>query len=358
MKRSAFIRGLLSVSALSLLGERTARAASPSVIRIGVPGVGIGNRPIIGGSNVATVALRGLLEEEFKAEGIKIQWNFLRGAGPAVNELFANGLADFGWGLGDLPSSIGHGGGLKTRILSAGGIRQNTYLAVPADSSVNSIKELRGKKVAIFKGTNAQLAIAKILEGNNIAEKDLRAINMDNNTARLALTTKDVDAAFGNSDFLSLRDQGVAKIIYTTRGGDPRFLKHSSLIGSQSFIDQYPDITQRVVNKLVEASKWLSDQEAAPTPVYQLWAKSGTQFSNYKEDFSGASIKQKSSPLLDEYFSSQYKRAIADSKRFGLIKNDFSFDAWIEPKFLNQSLKTLKLETYWQRFDAEGKPKA
>jgi len=358
MKRSAFIRGLLSVSALSLLGERTARAASPSVIRIGVPGVGIGNRPIIGGSNVATVALRGLLEEEFKAEGIKIQWNFLRGAGPAVNELFANGLADFGWGLGDLPSIIGHAGGLKTRILSAGGIRQNTYLAVPADSSVNSIKELRGKKVAIFKGTNAQLAIAKILEGNNIAEKDLRAINMDNNTARLALTTKDVDAAFGNSDFLSLRDQGVAKIIYTTRGGDPRFLKHSSLIGSQSFIDQYPDITQRVVNKLVEASKWLSDQEAAPTPVYQLWAKSGTQFSNYKEDFSGASIKQKSSPLLDEYFSSQYKRAIADSKRFGLIKNDFSFDAWIEPKFLNQALKTLKLETYWQRFDAEGKPKA
>lgn len=199
MKRSAFIRGLLSASALSLLGERTARAASPSVIRIGVPGVGIGNRPIIGGSSVATVALRGLLEEEFKAEGIKIQWNFLRGAGPAVNELFANGLADFGWGLGDLPSIIGRAGGLKTRILAASGIRQNTYLAVPADSSLNSIKDLRGKKVAVFKGTNAQLAIAKILEGNGFAEKDIRSINMDNNTARLALTTKDIDAAFGKT---------------------------------------------------------------------------------------------------------------------------------------------------------------
>jgi sulfonate transport system substrate-binding protein len=358
MKRSTFIRGLLSVSALSLLGERTAHAANPSVIRIGVPGVGIGNRPIIGGSNVASVALRGLLEEEFKPEGIKIQWNFLRGAGPAVNELFANGLADFGWGLGDLPSIIGHAGGLKTRILSAGGIRQNTYLAVPSDSSINSIKELKGKKVAIFKGTNAQLAIAKILEGNGFGEKDIRAINMDNNTARLALTTKDVDAAFGNADFLSLRDQGVAKIIFTTRGGDPRFLKHSSLIGSQSFIDQYPEITQRVVNKLVEVSKWLSDQDGNPAPVFQQWAKSGVQFSNYKEDFSNSGIKIRSSPLLDEYFASQYKRAIADSKRFGLIKNDFSFEAWLEPKFLNHALKTQKLEGYWQRYDAEGKPKA
>lgn len=357
MKRSSFIQGMLSLSALSLLGERTARAATPSVIRIGVPGVGVGNRPIIGGSNVATVALRGLLEEEFKADGIKIQWSFLRGAGPAVNELFANGLADFGWGLGDLPSIIGKSGGLKTRILSAGGIRQNTYLAVPSDSPINSIKELRGKKVAIFKGTNAQLAIAKILEAHGYSEKDIRAINMDNSTARLALTTKDIDAAFGNADFLQLRDQGVAKIVYTSRG-DARVLKHSSLIGSQSFIDDYPAITQRVVNKLVEASKWLSDQEANPAPVYQLWAKSGVQFSNYKEDFQSSTLKIRSSPLIDEYFTAQYKRAIADSKRFGLIKNDIHFEAWIEPKFLNQALKTQKLESYWQRYGADGNPKA
>jgi sulfonate transport system substrate-binding protein len=358
MKRSSFLLGMLSASALTVLGERVARAAAPSVIRIGVPGVGTGNRPFTGGSPPATVALRGLLEEEFRAQGIKVQWNYLRGAGPAVNELFANGLADFGFGLGDLPSIIGHAGGLKTRLLAAGGIRQNTYLAVPSDSAINGIQDLRGKKVAIFKGTNAQLAIAKILEGNGLTEKDLRAINMDANTSKAALVTKDVEAAFGNSDVLALRDQGVAKIVYHTRGGNPRYLKHSSLVASQSFIDQYPEVTQRVVSVLVSASKWLSDQEANPTPVYQLWTKSGTQFSNYKEDFLGSSIKLKSSPLIDDYFSSQYKKAIADSKRFGLIKNEFSFDAWVESRFLNHALKEQKLEGYWSQYDADGKQKA
>jgi hypothetical protein len=62
--------------------------------------------------------------------------------------------------------------------------------------------------------------------------------------------------------------------------------------------------------------------------------------------------------LIDEYFLSQYKRAISDSKRFGLIKNDFSLEPWIEPKFLNQALKSQNLENYWQRYDVEGKPKA
>jgi sulfonate transport system substrate-binding protein len=339
------------------LAAGPAHAAAPSVIRIGVPTVGVGNRPIAGGSNVVTVHLRGLLEEEFKADGIQIKWNFLRGAGPAVNELFANGLADFGFGLGDLPSIIGHAGGLNTRVLAAGGIRQNTYLAVPADSSIKSIQDLRGKKVAIFKGTNIQLAVAKILEGSGLTEKDIRAINMDTATTKAALITKDIDAAFGGNDLLALRDQGTARIVYTTKA-DPRFLRHSTLIASQDFITKYPDITKRVVKVLVQASKWISDQEATPTPVYQLWTKSGVPFSNYKEDFEGAAtIKTRASPLLDEYVAAQYKKAISDAKRFGLIKNDFSFDAWTDTSFLKQVLKEQNLEHYWQEYDASGKPK-
>jgi sulfonate transport system substrate-binding protein len=359
MKRRTFNFGLLAAGLSTAFTSRSAFAsAAPSIIRIGFPSVGIGNRPIVGGSPPSTVHLRGLLEEEFKAEGIKIQWNFLRGAGPAVNELFANGLADFGFGLGDLPSIIGHSGGLKTRLLAAAGIRQNSYLAVPADSGVTSIKELRGKKVAYQKGTNIQLAVAKILEANGIGEKDIRALNMDNATAKSALITKDVDAMFGQNDLIALRDQGTAKIIFTTRDADPRFLRHSSLVANQDFIDKYPDITHRVVKNLVLASKWISDQDATPAPVFQLWTKSGTPFSNYKEDYVGSSIKLKASPLIDDYFTSQYRKAIVDSHRFGLIKNEFAFDSWVEPSFLNQVLKEQNLESYWRQYDNSGKPKS
>jgi sulfonate transport system substrate-binding protein len=296
--------------------------------------------------------LKGLLEEEFRKDGIKVTWTFLRGAGPAVNELYANGLVDFS-SLGDLPSIVGRASGLKTRILAATSIRSNSYLVVPSDSSVQSIKDLRGKRVAIFKGTNIQLAVAKILEANGLQEKDIKAINMDMATARAAIVTKDVDAAFGDYSYLSLRDQGAARIVYQTQG-DPRYLRHGSFLGSESFIRKYPEITVRVVKQLVKAAKWNSDLEKTPTPVFQLWSKSGYPYSNFKEDLRGQSLKLLSSPLLDPYFTAQFKQQINDAKRFSLIKNTFDFDGWTDTRFLVQALKELGLENFWEPIGPSG----
>ena len=116
------ILNILSLVVALSCAAFTARAEDkPSEIRVATPGVGIGNRPVVGGSTWAVVHLRGLLEEEFKADGIKVSWNFLRGAGPAVNELYANRLVDFA-AYGDLPSIIGRASGLDTRVIAGGGV--------------------------------------------------------------------------------------------------------------------------------------------------------------------------------------------------------------------------------------------
>jgi len=351
-QRAALLWAAWALAFTALGGSAAQAEDKPSVIRMAYPGVGIGNRPITGGNSAAIVHLRGMLEEEFKNDGIKVTWNFLRGAGPATNELYANDLVDFSL-LGDLPSIIGKAGGLKTRILAATAIRGNLYFVVPAESSIQSIKDIRGKRIALFKGTNGQLAANKLLAAHGMTEKDVRFINMDTATYRAALVTGDIDGAFGSSDLIGLRDQGAIKIVYKT-DGDPRFLRHCSFIGAESFIKKYPQVTQRVVNTLVKAAKWMSDQEQNPTTVFQLWTKSGVRFADYREDFAKQSLKVVASPLLDPYFVSQYKSQVQDAKKFGLIKNDISVDAWIEPRFLNQALKDLKLEGYWQPVGENG----
>jgi sulfonate transport system substrate-binding protein len=265
-------------------------------------------------------------------------------------------LLDFS-ALGDLPSIVGRASGLDYRMLACASVRGNIYIAVPADSTVQSIGDLRGKKVAVTKGTATHLAGNKILESFGLAEKDVRLINMDVPTATNAIVTGDIDAAIGGSQYLGLRDQGVARIIFRTTGGDPKYTSNTSFLGSASFIQKYPEHTKRVVKTFLLAAKWLADQEGKPEPVFQLWTRTGFTFASFKEDWTNESMKYKTSPLIDPYVHSRYGFQINEAKRLGLTRGTFDFREWIEPSFLNAALRELGLESFWAPRDENGQPR-
>lgn len=348
-------RTLALALGISLLAG-AAHADAPTVIRLGYPGVGVGNRPAAAGNAVATMHLRGMLEDEFRKDGIQINWSFLRGAGPAVNELFANGLLDFSL-LGDLPSIVGRASGLEYKLLAGSSVRGNIYLAVPADSSVQNVADLEGKKVAVTKGTATHLAAGKILEGFGLSEKEVRLINMDAQTAISAIVTGDIDAAFGSSQYLGLRDQGVARILFRTTGGDPKYTSNSTFLGNKDFIQRYPEHSKRVLKTYLLAAKWLAEQEEKREQVFQLWTRTGFTFASFKEDWTGESMKYKTSPLVDEYVVSRYGFQINEAKRLGLTRNTFDFKQWVDTSLLNAALKELELEGYWAPRDTNGTPR-
>lgn len=354
MERRQFLAGAAAVVSGAFFSGR-AHAAKPSVIRVGVPGVGVGNRPVTGGNYFSLLHLQGTLVEEFKKDGIEVTWRFFRGAGPAVNEAAANGLLDI-WTQGHLPSVVGRASGLKTRLLASANRRGHAYLVVPSESSISGVRDLRGKKVAFQKGTASQLSVNRVLAGYGLTEKDIRAISMDTATAMAALTTKDVDAVFGGSTFLTLRDRGIAKVAYTTKGDSPTYPSNTGVIAREEFINEHPDIVQRIITLGVKAAAWLSDEKNR-TQAFQLWSKSGTSFSIYKETQQGEDLKHDANPLLDDYVVARYKAAVADSKKFGLIRNTFEIEPWIDRRFLNRALKDLGLERFWAEWDANGKPK-
>ena len=87
----------------------------------------------------------------------------------------------------------------------------------------------------------------------------------------------DIDAAFGGYDLLTLQDQGVAKIVYSTKNDSPAYLRHAHLIVTEEFANKYPDITKRVVKVVVQAAHWIAQNEANPAPIYQLCRNSGIE---------------------------------------------------------------------------------
>jgi sulfonate transport system substrate-binding protein len=341
------------LAVIALLIGCTPSLAEPLSIHIAFSQVGAENRQYASLQTSAIAHARGFVEDEFKDDPeIKIDWIFFRGAGPATNEAVANGQVDF-FSQGDLPSIVGRSVGLRTRLLLSVGARQNRYVGVPATSSLQNIRELRGKKVAQHLGTNISLSIPKILAAYGIGERDVRFINLDDANILAALATGDVDAAFGTQKLLDLARNGTARIIYSTRDDQPAFTSNSAFFVAEAFERQHPELTYRVVRALVRAAAWASD-EANREAVFETWALSGVPAEIYRAEFDGQPVRYRNSPLIDSFIVNFYKEQVAASKQLGYIKRDVDVDRWIEPKYLRRALGELTLDHYWDEYDADG----
>ena len=179
---------LFAAPALAGLLAFTANADELKEIRIAVPDLSAGTQHS-GGGVVDVLREQQIFEKAFADQGIKIQWSFFKGAGPVINEAFANGQVDLAY-LGDLAAIIGKSNGLDTRLLSASARGVKHYLGVVPGSGIKTLHDLKGKRVAIFRGTASQLSFDAALASQGLSEKDVKVINLDFNAAVAALAAK------------------------------------------------------------------------------------------------------------------------------------------------------------------------
>jgi sulfonate transport system substrate-binding protein len=328
-------------------------AGKPASVRIAVAQPLAGQPPSFSGSSAAIAHAKGWIDDEFRADGIAVDWSFFKGAGPAVNEAVSNQQVDFAL-QGDLPSLIGRAAGLQTRVIVATGARSNLYIGVPPGSTARRIEDLRGKRVALFKGTNMHLPAVRLLEAHGLNERALKIVNLDTASSLAALATGDIDASIGSQDILRLRDKGQVRVLYTSKGNSPVFTRQSHLLVTDRFAQAHPDITERVVRALVKASHWASD-ESHREDVLRLWARAGTPFEHWKEDFEGQPMRVRLNPTFDPFLRARYHEAVDHAFRFRLSRARFDVDSWIDTRYLSAALRTLKLERHWPVFQADGR---
>jgi|HigsolmetaAR204D_1030405.scaffolds.fasta_scaffold00141_39 sulfonate transport system substrate-binding protein len=350
MKRRDVLKSLAAGAVASFLfSPARSQAALPKVIRFASPDLSAGQKPSYGGQ-VDVLNTRRLFEKEFAKDGVKIEWHFFKGAGPAINEAIANRQIDFAF-LGDLPPIIGRASGLDTRLLLALTRGVTSYLAVTPESGIRTLADLRGKRVGIFRGTADQLGFARVLERAGLSERDIRLINLDFNAVNAALVAKQIDATWAPNRVLALRDRGVVRIVLSSNDLDGVGSGQGAFIGVQSFLAQYPQAARRVVKTVVTASHWLSQEENR-----EAYAQLVADLSSYprkaiEESLRDANLNFHFSPLLDKYFIDNFRTNIELAKRFGLIRRTFDIEPWIERSFLDAALDELGFRQVWQPHD-------
>lgn len=308
----------------------TANAAELVEIRIAVPDLGVGAQHS-GGGVVDVLRDQQIFEKAFADQGIKIQWNFFKGAGPVINEAFANGQIDLAY-LGDLAAIIGKSSGLDTRVLSASARGGKHYLGVVPDSGIKTLQDLKGKRVAVFRGTASQLSFDAALASQGLSEKDLKIINLDPNGAVAALAAKQIDASWGGAGLIALRAKGLAKLPLNTNDLGGAGGIQSVLVGNGKFVDEHPEIIKKLLMAQQQAVHWLT-QESNKNEYIALVSR----LANYPamiitQEFEDQKMSEVFPSTLDPVFLGKLQDAVDLALRQRLIRRPFNVNDWVEPK--------------------------
>jgi sulfonate transport system substrate-binding protein len=342
---------LATVLALCAVGAAAAQEAPPKVIRLAGPGNAEG-KPF-GTGTLGVLKVKALLENEFKTDGVSIQWQFPRGTGPAINEAFANQQLDFA-SYGGLPNIVGRGAGLRTKVLATYGISP-TYVVARNGSGIETIADLRGKRVSASRGTILQLSLGSILERQGLTERDIQLFDLITADQISAVQSGDIDAVVGTASVLSLVERGFGKIVFSTKGKIEPASNFGAFLTSEDFARKYPQATWRVLSAFLRAGYFASLEENR-NELYDIWARAGQSRAAVASDYDGDSLRDRASPLLDEFFTANVTRGVKFAIDNKLIKQGFDIEAWIDRKSFDDALRSLGYEKFWSPHDAKGAP--
>jgi sulfonate transport system substrate-binding protein len=325
----------LSLAAVLVSGAVMADAVKE--IRIAVPDISAGPTPS-GAGIVDVLRDRQALEKEFEKDGIKVRWDFFKGAGPAINEALANNQEDFAY-LGDLPAIIGKAGGLDTRLLSATARDVKLYLAVQPGSGITTLEALKGKRVAIFRGTATQLSFASALAHQGLKESDYKVVNLDYNAANAALAAKQIDATWSGAGVIALKARGLAELPLTTVDLDGAGSMQAVLLGRGAFVDAHPELVARLIKAQQPAITWLRNDEHKQDYINLVSKLASFPADILTTDAKDQSLVKIFAPQLDAPFLDNLQRSVDLALNAKLIRKGFDVKSWAEPRFIEAALQ-------------------
>src|SRR5688500_16142598 len=162
---------------------------------------------------------KGLLEKEFAKDGIAIRWVQTLGSNKALEFLNA-GSIDFGSTAGSaaLVSKI-NGNPIKSIYVYSQ--PEWTALVTRKDTTINKIEDLKGKRVAVTRGTDPHIFLVRALQSVGLTEKDITPVLLQHPDGKTALIRGDVDAWAGLDPMMAQAEvEDGARLFYRNKGAN------------------------------------------------------------------------------------------------------------------------------------------
>ena len=242
MKRREFLKLGLGTVAVAALSRQVRAQGSVKEIRVGYQKNGV----------LVIARQQAALENHFKPAGIEVKWVEFS-SGPPMMEAMNVGSVDYG-AVGDSPPVFAQAAGAAIVYAAGQPVTNGQGILVPADSSIRSIADLKGKRVGFTKGSSAHNIVVQTLEKAGLTYSDITPIY---------LTPPDAGPAFANGgiDAWSIWDPYFA-IGETKQNG--RILvnafeitkSNSFYIANRDFAKSHGPILQQIIDVTTSTAQW------------------------------------------------------------------------------------------------------
>jgi len=194
---------------------------------------------------------KGLLEKEFTKDGIAVRWVKTVSSSNALQFLNA-GSIDFGSTAGSA-ALVAKINGNPIKSIYVYSRPEWTALVVTKDSKIASIADLKGKKVALVRGTDPHIFLVRALLSAGLTDKDITPVLVQQHAdGGTALIRGDVDAWAGLDPMMAQHEVlDGAKLFFRK----PEANTWGILNTREDFLKDHPDVVRRVLAVYEDARK-------------------------------------------------------------------------------------------------------
>lgn len=192
-----------------------------------------------------------LMEKEFEKDGISVRWVQSLGSNKALEFLNAGSL-DFGSTAG-AASLVAKINGNPIKAVGVTHRPEWTALVSRADGAFKSAADLKGKAVAVTRGTDPHIFLVRALADAGLTEKDVKLVLLQHPDGKTALLRGDVDAWAGLDPMMAQAEiEAGAKLFYR----NPAANTWGILNVREEFAKANPAIVKRVLGVYEQARLW------------------------------------------------------------------------------------------------------
>ncbi|MEE9100669.1 sulfonate ABC transporter substrate-binding protein [Pseudomonas nitroreducens] len=241
--RTLTLRSGLAALLIAALSYNAQAEEQPGTLRIGYQKYG----------TLVLLKARGTLEKRLAEQGVKVQWTEFPG-GPQLLEGLNVGSIDFGV-TGETPPVFAQAAGADlVYVAHEPPAPTSEAILLPKDSPIKSLAELKGKKIALNKGSNVHYLLVRALEKAGLKYTDIQPVYLPPADARAAFERGSVDAWVIWDPYQAAAEKQLSA--RTLVDGTGLVDNHQFYLATRPYANNHPQVITTLIDEVRSVGEW------------------------------------------------------------------------------------------------------